>query len=443
MDRNRAEQTGWKRAETAGPRLLRAAAITAFLLLPAGAGAQDTGEHLPAATAPGETGFVDGENGLICDDVVAQAVGNGHSQDYYGYGFTLPDGASVVGIAVRVRANNGTRTNRRFTVSLSWDGGASFTEAENTPNFRRGAPLADYELGGSAYLWGRTWAASELADTSFRVRATGERGTVDDPANLDCIPVTVYFAAPTGTATLAPSTPTATATDTATPVPTETATPVPTDTATMVPTATDTPTAVPAPTDTPTPELSSDCAATPVAGCRGMTLPQKSLLLLKDRGTDDGHMLVWRWSRGQATLVNDFGDPVNGATGYRLCIYDAETPGEFALSTSTAVNAGGDCSGRPCWKALGSADPRGYLFRDRERTQDGVLNVLLKAGDDGKAKVLIKAKGPGVPVPSLPLAQNRRVAAQLIRTDANVCWEAIYSTPALRADSSLFKEKSD
>src|SRR5262245_55317987 len=164
-------------------------------LLPARARADSTGEHPPGSAAAGT--FLNGANALVCDGVVAQATGNNKTEDYVNYGFSgLPPTAIVTGIQVRLRANDGSTQNRRLAVSLSWNDGATFTAPLRTANFRRNAPLRDFFLGGSSVLWGHAWTLADLADGSFRVRVTAAKGSTSDPANLDCIPVTVFYRIP-------------------------------------------------------------------------------------------------------------------------------------------------------------------------------------------------------------------------------------------------------
>jgi uncharacterized repeat protein (TIGR01451 family) len=158
--------------------------------------ADSSGERSPTTTAAVGTGFINASNGFVCDGSVAQATGNSRTQDYFSYGFSIPATATIAGIQVRARANDTTSANRRFAVSLSWDGGTSFTSSQTTPNFKRNQPLQDYFLGSSNFLWGRTWSPTEFSDANFRVRVLAQFGSAADPANLDCIPVTVFFALP-------------------------------------------------------------------------------------------------------------------------------------------------------------------------------------------------------------------------------------------------------
>jgi hypothetical protein len=79
--------------------------------------------------------------------------------------------------------------------------------------------------------------------------------------------------------------------------------------------------ALDAPTSTTTTTLvAAGCALVPVAGCRAAAAGGAALAA-KNKKNDARDTLVWRW-RGAATTKADLGDPL-GATGYRLCLYDA------------------------------------------------------------------------------------------------------------------------
>ena len=142
--------------------------------------------------------FLDPTNAFACDDTtVAMATGNNDKQTYSVYGLNVPPTAIVTGIQVRVRATDGTKNNRKLQVSLSWDGGMTFTTSLNTRNFRKNAPLRDFIVGGSAVLWGHAWTPAQLSDANFRVRLNAKRpGGSGDDISLDCVPVTVFYQIP-------------------------------------------------------------------------------------------------------------------------------------------------------------------------------------------------------------------------------------------------------
>jgi hypothetical protein len=140
--------------------------------------------------------------------------------------------------------------------------------------------------------------------------------------------------------------------------------------------------------------------------------------------------LVWKWTRGAATTVADFGNPL-ATTSYALCIYG----GSQLLMTATAP-AGDTCAGRPCW----TARSRGFRYGDKLLTPTGVARVDLQAGIAGRAKVGVKGKGTLLAVPSLPI-QNLPVTAQLVNSNGT-CWTSTFGSPA-RNDATQFKATSD
>lgn len=194
-------------------------------------------------------------------------------------------------------------------------------------------------------------------------------------------------------------------------------TPTPTVTQTFTPSMT--------PTLTPTP--TPLCGATPRSGCR---TPGKSLLLLKDDSDDDSHdKLIWKWLKGQETLLAALGTPET-ATRYGLCVYDA-----IGLVLSAEVPPGGTCDAEPCWNPLGST---GFKYKDVAGSQAGLTKVLVKSGADGKAKMIVKGKGIDLPDPTLGLTFD--VTAQLANS-LGECWTATYTSPAIKNTSAQFKDK--
>jgi hypothetical protein len=144
----------------------------------------------------------------------------------------------------------------------------------------------------------------------------------------------------------------------------------------------------------------------------------------------------WRWLKGDAVTPQELGDPVGGATEYSLCLYD-ESGNVPAAEARLAVPPGGTCRGKPCWRTRRN----GLVYKDPTGTADGVTRLGLKAGDAGKTRAALKAKGPNVPAIPLPFAQDQRVIVQLANTDGT-CWETIHTAPAVRNDSARFKDKA-
>ncbi|MBI4760880.1 MAG: S8 family serine peptidase [Chloroflexota bacterium] len=111
---------------------------------------------------------------------------------FYNYGFSIPSGATITGIEVRVdaRADKASGT-RQIYVQFSWDGGVTWTTALSTPNL--GTSEATYILGGTTNTWGRTWSASDFSNANFRVRVIDVSSNNARDFYLDWIAVNVTY----------------------------------------------------------------------------------------------------------------------------------------------------------------------------------------------------------------------------------------------------------
>ncbi len=176
------------------------------------------------------------------------------------------------------------------------------------------------------------------------------------------------------------------------------------------------------------------CGPAPASGCRLPTVAGKAQLQVIDKTPDQKDRLLWKWQKGAATTVADFGDPLGG-TDYRLCLYD----GASTLLASASIPAGGSCnvkSPRPCWRSSRS----GFRYVDRDLTPEGILQLTLRAGSAGKAQIVLKGKGVLLNTPDLPV-QTLPIRVQLVNAGGE-CWEAIYGT-TLRNQEDRLKAKSD
>jgi hypothetical protein len=211
-----------------------------------------------------------------------------------------------------------------------------------------------------------------------------------------------------------------------------------------VPTPTTTPTATPA-TATPMPSATPTvvpppscgvglCGDAPSAGCRGQVEPDQGTLLIKDKPGERSDRLTWKWLHGAATSKGDFGTPLT-TTDYEVCLYD----GANNLIARACAPADGLCDGKPCWRDKG----RGYKYRKRDLSESGTKNSLqidLKEGVAGKAKIIVKGKGGNPVVPALPVSQPIR--AQIVN-EGGACWEATFSAPAKQNSPPIFKDRGD
>jgi glucose/arabinose dehydrogenase len=203
-------------------------------------------------------------------------------------------------------------------------------------------------------------------------------------------------------------------------------------TPTVTPTGSSTPTSTPTPvntataTATETPPAPPTCAPGPEV-CRTPVVGGKAFVYLKDDADDTKDLLKWKWIKGASTDKAEFGNPVT-THAYELCIY----AGGSLVSSATA----------PAGVAW-SDKSTGFKFRDPTGSSGGLQKILLKAGPDEKAKIILRAKGLNLAMPNLGSLASA-LTVQLRRAGSSVCWGATYTfPPALKNTSELFKDKAD
>jgi cysteine-rich repeat protein len=169
------------------------------------------------------------------------------------------------------------------------------------------------------------------------------------------------------------------------------------------------------------------CVAALRLDCREPVAPGAARLTIKDTTPDAKDLLLWRWSKGAATSVADFGDPAGSpADGYTLCIYDLSDADPILLMSARAP-AAGTCGTKPCWSPIGT---KGFKYKQREGTPEGLQRLVLRSGEDGKAKITLKGGGehlsaaPPAGLPALPLEAPVRTQ---LHGPNGACWEAGYS----------------
>lgn len=169
------------------------------------------------------------------------------------------------------------------------------------------------------------------------------------------------------------------------------------------------------------------CEPTPNIGCR-IAAAGKSSLTLKNVG-GKGDRLKWKWV-GQ-TAIADFLDPLALQTRFETCVWDAS-----GMLLNAAAPAGLACNGLPCWRPAS----KGYTYIASGGSPEGVDRIRLKEGDGTKARLIVKARGPVLATPTLPLTLP--VTVQLHADDGitTECWEATY-TEAKKNDSVKFKAR--
>lgn len=185
------------------------------------------------------------------------------------------------------------------------------------------------------------------------------------------------------------------------------------------------------------------CPSAPESGC--FTSGKSSVSFAADSDNDGRNRFRWKWSKGTAALDQaSFGDPLNGTTSYRLCVYD-QSAGLPALKMEAVVDPGGTCLTKPCWRAVSD---KGWKYTSRDGNGYGINKVLVKGGAAGRPSVQVAGKAGNLPVPA-PFSvseyfdQDTQLIVQLHSSSPASCWESSYGIANTTAnDGSSFKAKT-
>ncbi len=159
------------------------------------------------------------------------------------------------------------------------------------------------------------------------------------------------------------------------------------------------------------------CGSLPESGCIAAD-DNVSSLRLRNRPGAGRDRLSWKWNRGDATAVADFGDP-SLDTNYRVCVYAGLFGGGPDLEAF--LPAGAVCNGgRSCWSLK---EGRGWRYKDGDASRGGIAKIQLGAGEDGKAKVRVQAKKGQFNLDDFPAASP--ITIQLVRGNDTIeqCWQ--------------------
>ena len=135
-------------------------------------------------------------------------------------------------------------------------------------------------------------------------------------------------------------------------------------------------------------------------------------------------------------MLGDYGDPLNGSTSYRVCVYD-QTAGVPVFKMGISVDPGGTCGTKPCWRAIST---RGWAYGNRGGNPDGITKVKLISGKPGRPSVQVKAVGSNLPLPA-PFSgteffdQNPAVLVQLYSSSPANCWSSTFATTGTKRNS--------
>ncbi len=178
------------------------------------------------------------------------------------------------------------------------------------------------------------------------------------------------------------------------------------------------------------------CAAAPLLDCKSAGFNGSKLQVKDDPLRDSKDKMGWSWGKGVGTDLAEFMDPVaNPEMAFNLCAYEGEAA--TLLGSIAQIPGAGDCSGKPCWKALRG---KGFKYRSRALQDSGVGSVKLLAGVARRSKVQIKAKGAQMLTPALPMAMP--LLLQFTASDglSTVCWESDFRS-ATKSTATVLKAK--
>ncbi len=156
----------------------------------ADSGGDGNGFETNAANAHGDdtSSAVDTNSGTGSSTSCTSTARDKHR--FFNYGITVPAGAAVKGIEVRLDARvDSTSGSPRMCVALSWDGGVSWTAAQATSTLT--TSMTARTLGGATNTWGRSWTAAELSNANFRVRVSTVADSTSRDFSLDWVAVRV------------------------------------------------------------------------------------------------------------------------------------------------------------------------------------------------------------------------------------------------------------
>lgn len=118
------------------------------------------------------------------------------------FGFSIPVGSTIDGIVVEIERSSfaavaSAKDNAIRIVKGGSIGSTDKSSASTWPNNNADA-IATY--GTSSDLWGKTWTASDINDSTFgmAISAKGNNTKVPGKPQVDFIRITVYYTAPAG-----------------------------------------------------------------------------------------------------------------------------------------------------------------------------------------------------------------------------------------------------
>ncbi len=174
------------------------------------------------------------------------------------------------------------------------------------------------------------------------------------------------------------------------------------------------------------------CPATPLAGCK---VAGKAKVQVRDDGDDEKDQIKWKWLRGDATLLSDFGNPLAIASN-TLCIWD-QTAAVAGVPIELVIPSGLGWSGKST----------SYKYKDKTGAAAGVQQLQLKSGINGKPKLSLKARGSNIPLvgpfdAGAYFDADPEISVQLINSETGICWTSEFVGLGAKNSAEQFKQNA-
>ena len=185
------------------------------------------------------------------------------------------------------------------------------------------------------------------------------------------------------------------------------------------------------------------CPTTPLLGCKQS---EKAQLTIIDKTPDKKDVFKFVWVKGDATTPDEFRDPtMDDGAPYRICVW--QESGGVELQFEADVTAGGICGKKPCWKTNNPGTQLTYV--NKEQTPDGIKKLVLKSGEQGKAKITAVGKGENLKLPADLSILDVPMRVQVLAgfgagndpNDAATCFESLVTVGTKVGDPEVFKAK--
>ena len=138
------------------------------------------------STIPAGSGWANPTYAYSSNDQYATTATAGATQEYGGYGFNIPSGATITKVEVGYEAY--TSGNDGIRITCSWNGGTSWA----TEYVVATLPSTD-TLTWVDFTSAIAWKPENLTDAKFRTRASYQYAGGKTQTNLDWIPVNVTY----------------------------------------------------------------------------------------------------------------------------------------------------------------------------------------------------------------------------------------------------------